>query len=146
MKPAVQQHVLSQSKTKPNDFFCFLFPNFKNSTPWHNDTLRSFSTAISKCYIRPPKLILGLLTSARLSSLVPGIRAEPLFLVCFPPCPFLAHIYLCLPLILFKRAICTSRHGSPENYTCCMCHQSCRPREGVKRAVTEIWTLCPEKT
>ena len=66
-------------------FFCFLFPNFKNSFPWHNDTLRSFSTAISHCYIRPPKLILGLLnedrhqTSARLSSVVPGIRAGPLF-------------------------------------------------------------------
>ena len=27
-------------------------------------------------------------------------------------------------------------HDSPENYTCCMCHQSCRPRDGVKRAVT----------
>ena len=66
-------------------FFVFFFQNFKNSIPWHNDTLRSFSTAISKCYIRPPKLILGLLnedrrqTSERLSSLVPGIRARLLF-------------------------------------------------------------------
>ena len=62
-------------------FFLFSFSKFQK----HNDTLRSFSTAISKCYFRPPKLILGLLnedrhqTSARLSSLVLGIRAGPLF-------------------------------------------------------------------
>ena len=71
----------------------------------------------------------------------PVFEPDHVFEYAFHRVLFLAHIYLCLPLILFKRAICTSRHGSPENYTCCMCHQSCRPREGVKRAVTEIWTF-----
>ena len=33
-------------KNKAKWFFCFFFPNFKNSIPWHNDILRSFSTVI----------------------------------------------------------------------------------------------------